>query len=290
MDYSHEHRTGVRPLAVSYGFATGTNGVGNGALAPFASNAIEAPAPINDTTQNINAGSEYFGTTFFGTKWNTNVRYIGSFYNNGDKSFALQNPFCRTCTDTVPSNSVGPNVLFMPMPPDNQANGVVWNTGINLPWFRSRYTSTFQYNHMTQNDPFPITATNGVVPSPITNMGRVPVTSLNGVVNTVLWNNVLTAYITNDLKLVAKGRHYDNDNNTPMLVTTDYNRADSGLVATNRVSLPIAYTKDNASTELNYRPAKWVNIGGGWLWERWDRKFRDADITKENMGKAYADL
>jgi hypothetical protein len=36
--------------------------------------------------------------------------------------------------------------LFMPMPPDNQANGAVWNTD-NLPWFRSRYTSTFQYNH-----------------------------------------------------------------------------------------------------------------------------------------------
>jgi MtrB/PioB family decaheme-associated outer membrane protein len=118
----------------------------------------------------------------------------------------------------------------------------------------------------------------------------VPVSSLNGVVNTVLWNNVLTAYLTNDLKLVAKGRHYDVDNNTPMLMTTDYNRADSGLVVQNRISLPIAYTKDNASADLNYRPVKWFNIGGGWAWERWDRKFRDANVTNEQMGKGYADI
>jgi hypothetical protein len=114
----------------------------------------------------------------------------------------------------------------------------------------------------------------------------VPVTSLNGVVNTVLWNNVLTAYI-NDLKLVCKARHYDNDNNTPMLVAM-LQPADSGSVP-QTVSLPIAY-QGYAGTELNYRPARWANIGGGWAWERWDRKFRDADITKEHMGKAYADL
>jgi hypothetical protein len=80
-------------------------------------------------------------------------------------------------------------------------------------------------------------------PSPIRTLGGVPVNSLNGVVNTVLWNNVLTAYLTSDLKLVAKLRHYDIDNNTPMLKTTDYNRADSGLVTQDRISLPIAYTK-----------------------------------------------
>jgi MtrB/PioB family decaheme-associated outer membrane protein len=270
VDHSNEHRTGVRPLGVSWGFNGG-----------FASNAIEVPAAINDRTQNVNAGGEYFGTTFFGTRWNTNVRYAGSFYENENKLFTAENPFCL--------NTCFPTLLLMPMQPNNQANGVVWNTGVDLPWFKGRFMSTFQFNHMTQDDPFISTATNGFVPAPIRTLGGVPVSSLNGVVNTFLWNNVLTAHLTNDLKLVVKGRHYDIDNQTPMLQTTNYNRADSGLVTQTRRSLPIAYTKDNASTELNYRPARWLNVGGGWYWERWDRKLRDVNVTNENMGKVFAD-
>jgi MtrB/PioB family decaheme-associated outer membrane protein len=296
VDYSHEHRTGIRPLSINYGYSTGaftppnTINPAGGTLAPRPTNTVETPAPIDDKTQNINAGGEYFGTTFFGTKWNTNVSYVGSFYNNSDKSFTVENPFCLTCTDTVRSRDVGPNLLFMPMQPNNQANGVVWNTGINLPWFKSRYTSTFQFNHMTQDDAFPTNATNGVIPLPIRNLAGVPVYSLNGAVNTTLWNHVLTAYLTSDLKFVGKLRHYSNDNNTPMLLSTNYNWADSGLVTQNRVSLPIAYSKDNASTELNWRPVRWLNVGGGWLWERWDRKFRDANVTKENTERVYADI
>ena len=51
---------------------------------------------------------------------------------------------------------------------------------------------------------------------PVTLAG-VPVNSLNGKVDTFLWNNVYTAQLTNDLKLTMRGRHYDIDNNTPML-------------------------------------------------------------------------
>jgi hypothetical protein len=31
-------------------------------------------------------------------------------------------------------------------------------------------------------------------------------------------------------------------------------------------------------------------LGGGWYWERWDRAFRDANITNENTGKVFIDL
>jgi MtrB/PioB family decaheme-associated outer membrane protein len=283
-DYSNEHRTGLRPLAMSWGFSTT-------ALNPRPTNVVETPAPINDRTQNVNAGGEYFGTTFFGTKWNTNVRYVGSFYEDTNKVFTVENPFCLTCSDTSTAGSrVGPNILQMPMQPDNQANGVVWNTGIDLPWYRSRFSSTFQYNRMTQNDPFPNQATNGVVVAPITTINGVPVTSLNGKVNTILWYNVLTAHLTNELKLVVKERHYDINNETPMLQTTNWNWGDSGLQTGIRRSLPISYIKDNASTELNYRPARWLNVGGGWFWERWDRQLRDVNVTKENTGKVYADV
>jgi hypothetical protein len=74
-----------------------------------------------------------------------------------------------------------------------------------------------------------------------------------------------------------------------MLVTTDYNCADSGLVATNRVFCRSRIPRDNASTELNYRPARWVN-GGGWAGNAGTASSATPTSPWSITGKAYADL
>jgi len=301
VDYSNEHRTGVRPTGVSWGYAS--SAAGAAPASPRPTNIIEIPQVLDDRTQNVNTKAEYVGTTFFGTRWTTNVKYAGSFYDNDIKKIDIENPFCITCS-LFTGTDRGPAMLRWAPPPSNQVNGVTWNTAIDLPFWKSRYVSTVQFNEMRQNDPFVDTGTNGLVMPPVTTLAGVPVNSLNGKVDTFLWNNVYTAQLTNDLKLTMRGRHYDIDNNTPMLHIDNWIWGDSGCAsgqlsitgicpatpASARNSLPISYTKDNASAELGWRPVRWASVGGGFFWERYDRHFRDVNVTDEFSGKAYVDL
>ena len=96
VDYSHEHRTGTRPLGIGWG-------VGTSADNPRPSTgSIEVPQPLDDRTQNANASGEYAGTTPWGTRWNTSLKYSGSFYSNDNKSIDVDNPFCSTCSAVRP--------------------------------------------------------------------------------------------------------------------------------------------------------------------------------------------
>jgi MtrB/PioB family decaheme-associated outer membrane protein len=294
VDYSHEDRTGVRPTGIPYGWGTGAS--------PRPTNIIEAPQPIDDTTQNVNAKAEYVGTTFFGTRWTTSVRYAGSFYNNNISELDIQNPFCITCNVLTGTNR-GADMLRLGLAPDNNANAVTWNGAVDLPFWKSRIVNTLQYNLMRQNDPFVNSGTNGLVAPPVTLQNGTPVGSLDGKVDTLLWNGVYTAHVAKDVNLVLRGRIYDVNNDTPSLHIDNWIFGDSGCAngapnaatgvcptTSARNSLPISYDKDNASAEANWRPTTWMNFGGGVYWERWDRHLRDVNATNEYSGKIYADI
>lgn len=295
VDYSHEHRTGTRPTGISYGWGA--------TASPRPTNPVEVPQPIDDTTQNVNAKIERAGIDFLGLRVTSNLNYSGSFYNNGVKQMDVQNPFCATCNVlTGGAGGFGPQTLRLGLYPDSQANAVTWNTAVDFPFLKARNVSTLQYNHMRQNDPFVNTGTNGLVAPPVT-FGGVPVGSLNGEVNTFLWNDVFTAQLTKDLKLTLRGRVYDVDNTTASLHIENWIFGDSGCAAgapnpvtgqcavgNARNSLPIAYKKDNAGGDLSWRAASWATVGGGIAWERYERTFRDVDTTNEFTGKTFVDF
>jgi len=184
----------------------------------------------------------------------------------------VQNPYCDTINCDVLTGGTGanpffaPNTLRMGLDPSNNANAITWNGALDLPFWRARYVSTVQYNAMRQNDPFVDTGTNGLVAPPVL-LNGVPVGSLNGQVNTTLWNNVVTMSPTKDLKVTLRGRHYDVDNNTPSLHVDDWIASDSTLAGIARNSLPISYVKDNASADASWKAARWATIGGGYYWE-----------------------
>ncbi len=307
VDYSHEDRSGLRLNAINYGWSSPLS-TPPGSRSSFPANIVEVPQPLKDTTQNISAKAERDGIDFLGIRWTSNIKYFGSFYHDDLKELDVQNPFCTTSgalpCDVINGPFFAPNLLRWSMPPSNEANSVVWNTAADLPFWKTRYVSTVQFNDMRQNDPFVNTQTNGLTVGPPL-LNGVPVGSLNGVVDTFLWNNVLTSQITKDLKFTARARHFEVDNDTPSLEITNWIRADTGcasggaLTATGnctltpgtiRFSNPIAYKKDNANAELTWRPVNWASIGGGYFFERWDRKFRDVNVTNENMGKVWIDL
>ena len=296
-EYSHEDRTGVVPASIGQFFDT--------ASPAFTHYPIGIPKPIDDTTQSVEANGERSGINFLGMRWTTSVVYNGSFYHNNLTQLDAQNPFCTqapaapTCDVFGNSSFVAPTMLRLGLDPSNQANAVTWNTAVDIPFWKSRYVSTVQYNDMRQNDPFINTSINGLIAPPVTLNGS-PVGSLDGRIDTLLWNNVLTLHPDKYLELILRGRHYAVDNHTPSLHVDDWISLDtqcaSGAPAPDgtcagqpRNSLPISYTKDNYSAEAKWTPVRPLTIGGGYFFERWDRSFRDTNVTNENSGKIFLD-
>ncbi len=293
-NYSNMRRTGSQVDSVLF---TGTN---NGSRADVAK-------PVADTTQNFGVNGEYSGTSAWGQKFNAMIGYNGSLYRDDFNNYTVQNPFCDTGftnTCTTLGAAAGP-LAMMSTPPNNQMNGVAGTLGADLP-FKSRYMGTVSYTGMRQNDaflPFSINPVllNGLqatslstIPALIRTQGGVGVTSLDGSINTLLVNNVVTTQITPDLKTKLNYRYYDYSNQTPELNIANWAIADAVAATTHANeaplnSLSLGYIKQNAGAEATWRPVNSVNIGGAYGYEHFDWTRADASSTTENSGKVYAD-
>jgi MtrB/PioB family decaheme-associated outer membrane protein len=161
---------------------------------------------------------------------------------------------------------------------------------------------------MQQNQQFqpftltPFTTTGGVptgwagIPGvPVNSLAALPAQSLNGNINTLLFNNVFTTQVTPDLKFKTSYRYYNFDNGSPEIRFADWVLLDAysaknffGVLAPVQ-SISISYTKQNAGTELNWRPSSAWNFGAIYGYERYDWIRTDVSATQENSGKVYAD-
>lgn len=285
-DFSNMRRTGTQ--VDSLAFSASTSGV-----------RVDVPAPVADTTRNFGLNGEYAGTSFWNKKFNFKLAYGGSTFENDFNSYTVENPFCPTgavangCARTAAPSSP---IARMTMDPDNQAHTFSGTLGADLP-FKSRYMGTLSYTMMRQNQAFlPFTITAGLDPingAPSNSTASLPASSLNGAINTLLSNNVLTTQITPELKSKLSYRYYDYDNQTAERlfkdwIITDTESAKAADFAPVR-SLAISYTKQNAGAELNWHPTRQWNVGVAYGWERYDRSRQDVDVTNENSGKVYAD-
>jgi len=310
----------------SYMERTGTQAAGLVELQGFATTGV--PAPVNDTTQNFGANGEYAGTSLWGQPFTFKVAYNGSIYNDNISSYTVQNPFFPTATTnpavighcTAPGAAAGTancGSALVSTPPNNSANGISETTTADLPW-NSHYVGTFSYVAMAQNATFlPMTnnpfaaaspAVYGGAPWNTVNFGFVngnfanPISSLNGQINEILSNNVLTSKITSDLTSKVNYRYYDFDNQTPRIIfpcwisydgtgTSPTGAAPCGPAGFERTisSLTISYVKQDAGGELNWRPTKEWNFNGAVGWERYDYTQTDVNTTNEYSAKLSAD-
>ena len=300
-NYSNMRRTGSQVDGVLF---TNTN---NGSR-------VDVAKPVADTTQNFGVNGEYSGTSAWGKKFNAMVGYNGSVYQDDFNNYTVQNPFCSGLVCAGNNNPTTP-LAMMSTPPNNQMNGVTGTLGADLP-LNSRYMGTVAYSGMRQNDaflPFSINSTVGAppfgpllvnglpanqlstIPAIVRTQGGVGVTSLDGKINTLLVNNVVTTQVTSDLKTKVSYRYYDYSNQTPELHLTDWIIADAAsALLTHPVYTPVntlslGYIKQNAGAEATWRPVNSVNIGGAYGYEHYDWTRAEATATAENSGKVYAD-
>ena len=206
--YSHEDRTGTRPGTLDY--TSPTPG--------FPSNTIGIPYPVDDTTQTPKASGEYIGTGPMG-RFNFKLAYAGSNYTDNLTELKVENPFGYTGGLV----SFGNGTLMVPLPPSNQAHSFTGSGAMDIPVFKSRFTTTNQFSRWTQNDAYIDTSNNGLIADAL------PASSLNGQVNNFLTNNALTSSLTDTLHNKVRVRYNEHENKTPEVTFTNVVFADSEI-------------------------------------------------------------
>ena len=189
---------------------------------------------------------------------------------------------------------------------------------------------------MTQNDPFLAMTNNPYAGSAGSVYGNLPwnqvnfgftdrglqnrAYSLNGDIDTLLFNNVLTTKLSPDLTAKMTYRFYDFANQTPNIIFPCWVRMDmtggtatllpapagydftkcngvtgpvaaTGIGGTNLAisSLSMSYIKQNAGAELNWRPEREWNLNAAYGFERYDWSQAPVSATNENFAKLSAD-
>jgi len=294
-EYSHMSRTGTQVDGV-VGFGGGNGG---------GSSAVQVPRPVDDTTQNYGVNGEYSGTAPWGKKITVKLAYNGSQYTDNLSNYLIENPY-------NPNNPPSPNATVgqspfarMSLPPSNNMNAVGGTIAAGLPW-DSRYAGVVNYSMMRQNDAFqPMSFQVPGFP--------LPAASLNGAVNTLLSNNVITTQISPELTNKATYRYYNYDNDTPQLAflcrppqpisCTGPGNAGNAWISLDRLggappqtgnesnirALVMSYNKQNAGDELVWRPTREWTLGAAYGFERYNWANYVAAATNENSGKVFAD-
>jgi hypothetical protein len=300
VNYSNLRRTGTQVDGVVFGAST--SGV-----------VVQAPKPVADTTQNYGASAEYAGTSPWSQKYNVKVAYAGSTYTDDSSSYLVDNPFCSNATtqgdQCARNGAASSQSALISLPPSNQANAGSATIGADLPW-KSRYMGTASYSVMTQNDQFmPFTnvtafANNGGANVPTgwkgipgvaaSSLAALPAQSLNGQINTLMVNNVLTTQWSPDVKTKLSYRYYDYDNQTPELHFLDWVQSDASAASTQSLHAPVntltmSYTKQNAGADVNWRPNREWNVGAAFAFERYDFTRSSATATNESTAKFFVD-
>lgn len=281
LQYDHEKRTGNRAYGASFGF----------------SNATEVPEPIDyDTT-----GAQIAG------EWNTtqgglSFGYRYSKFENNISTLIWDNPF-RVTGATDPSAYTAPgagsiggsNVGLADLNPSSRADLLFLNGRTR---FGSWYASgSAAYDMMKQDDallPYTLNSSivginfNGGTFDP-TNPANLPARSADRKINTTALNGDLGTRFGQSLDLTFRYRYYDLANKGKRIEFPGYVRYDAVWENIARVSVPYAYTKQNASAELGWDLARATRLGLSFERESWNRKFREIKDSDENIWKATFD-
>ncbi len=277
--YFHERRTGTR---TNNGTAFGFN------------NVIETPEPMKYITQDFGVNASFrgeWGNVFAGFNFN-------DFQNQFD-TFAWDNPF--RVTDSTdgraylgPYTTVnGPATGLAGLPPSNQA----WNikAGTNLKFGRAtRLRADAQVGRWTQNEQgFIGWTTNTAIFLPDGQQAvsaSLPANNLDGKINVLALNGYLTSKLTDTLRLNARYRLYENENNTPRIPFEGYVRYDSVWEEIPRINVPNGFKSNLLDTYLTFDAGRMLGLEVGYKYNKIDRTFRETEHTTENMFRAAADV
>ncbi len=265
--FFRESERGTRPIGLimnSSPSASASSGYG-----------VELPEPINYFNNTLRFGLEYGQR-----KWGIQAGYIGSFFQNNTGQLVWDNPF-RLTTEQITNPLSGRMDLY----PDNKAQYLNFAAATDLTKYM-RLTASISPGWLRQNDSFLPYTTNtaintcGTGTQACTSLSVLPATSLNGDKQTLAMNYTLVSTAWKDFQVKTTYRHYDYNNNTPVLNFTPV-EGDAAAPTTAQTT-PYGFNRKNLEVTGNWYFAKKSSLKVGYEGEWMDRSHRDAAHSLEN--------
>jgi MtrB/PioB family decaheme-associated outer membrane protein len=243
------------------GAIQGGGGGGGGAAVGQTDSAL-LPEPIDQTTTDFDASLEYNGGR---SQWRLGLQ--GSFYDN-------EHAFLRWETPAIAAGATAAGAPGqLALPPDNHFLQFTLS-GSQLVSDTTRLTGLFSAGLMEQDDAFLPYTVAGVSPA-------LPRSSLDGEVWVYAAQLGVTARPVQKLRLNAKYRYDERDNQTPQ-ASYDYVRLDSGTVIAGVTNEPLSYRKHRVDVDANYRfSSEWRGLLGYEFLET-ERTFSDVERNREH--------
>ncbi|WP_341677462.1 MtrB/PioB family decaheme-associated outer membrane protein [Niveibacterium sp. SC-1] len=209
----------------------------------FYSSASQLVAPVDQTTDQIEASS-----TYRAEKWDVTFGYYGSVFNNDQGSLTWANPF----TPVVAGATAGQLALA----PDNQFHQILAN-GSYRPLDNLRLSADIAAGRMTQDADYLSPTLNPTLAVP-----ALPASSLDGRVDT--FNGSFRAAYTpfEALRINASYAHNEHDNKTNSLAYPAV-ATDMFVSPLTRSNQPFSFKQDVYKLNADYRGPSWLKSSAG---------------------------
>ena len=273
--YFRESQRGDRPIGTIMNTspsASATSGFG-----------AELPEPIRYYNNLVRVGFDYGRNS-----WALGAAYIGSFFQNDIHQMSWDNPFQAT-GETSSTPLTGRMALY----PNNSANYMNFAGATDLTKY-FRFMASVTPGWLRQNAAFLPYSTNTAINTcgdgtqACTSLAALPESSLHGDVQTLAMNYTIVSRIWKNVELEANYRHYDYNNNTPVLTFTPV-QGDVGSPS-DQENTPFGFNRKNLELSGVWYFAKKSSVKAGYEAEWMDRKDRDAAHSLEHSFFTSLDL
>lgn len=281
--YRNETKDGISSLGAVIG-----NSGGN-------PRAVLLPQPVDYRTQQFDAALSYAdGGKHF------EIAYYLSAFDEGERSLTWQNPYAAISGWGSNSGAVDATEASvgypdgegrMALPPDNQFHQISVLGGYQLGDY-SQLNADLAVGRMTQDETFLPYTVNPVLAASISE--ALPRNSLNGRIDTTLFNLRFSSRPTPRFNWRAAWRYDNRDNKTPRdeyffiagdsITQTDAGSASSTL-SRYRSNEPYSYREQKFSADANYRVARRTNLSAGLERRDIDRDYSEREQAIEDTIK-----
>lgn len=273
--FSRENQVGLRPI----GFLFATSPIASASSGYGA----EAPEPIDYFNNVIKVGTEYNRK-----KWGLQVSYMRSWLENNIGSLTIDNPY-RTTDCVAPVGCVsakqGPATGVMDLYPSNSADSLTFAGAVDLGKYL-RLQASVTPGWMRQDDAF-LPYTSNTIRLAAT--GPLPAPSLDGQKHTLAMNYTLIATPAEAFQIKAAYRHYDYNNDTPVLTLTPVQGDFGAPGLDDNARRATSLYKKTFELSGNWYFAKRSSLKLGYEGEWFDRAERDVAHSRENSFLAAVD-
>lgn len=265
--FSRENQIGIRPIGMLFNSSPSTSATSGAGT--------EVPEAIDYFTDTVKVGTEY------GRKdWGFQFSYLRSMFENNIDRLVFDNPY-RT-TDAAAGPAVGVADLY----PSNHADYLNFAGTVKLGKYL-RLMGSITPGWLRQDDPFVPYTSNSVR---LAATGPLPADSLDGRKQTLAMNYTLVTKPVKKFQIKAGYRHYDYNNDTPVLEFTPVQGDVGAPGLADNEHRATGFNKKTFELTGNWFFAKRSSLKVGYEGEWFDRTNRDVEHSRENSFLTAVDL